>query len=457
MLGPCAAYAVYVLWSNPAEPIVSEDSRFYLTMSPLVPMGYSAVLALFGAKGTTIVQPLVCAAAFAWIGLETLFITARAWMAILLVVALAMTPQLTTFHHTILTESLYISATLLFIASSMRFVRRPSWIGAAVASTSAGAAAVLRNSGVALAPALLFLIAIERSRLPRGPLRIVAAALLPVAFIVSAERLSAGIVHGDRLTSLLGSHLFAKAALIDAPAGAAGSDSSNGSLRMQMDRNLDQAYRPIRDLLREAPLETEIVLTLYYEACLQGPCTTDLLPASALPEAQFRALLRDAAVARIARAPLGFARLTTLHYASLWMAYKQQHPRIAPALNWFTAAHRPLPFEGRTFAVDPGTPLAFVPRPAARLIDLAVLIAGLVTAAAVIAGLAAAASRRLRAPDSLAIAAASSMAGHGQLLFSAMFAAGISRFMLAAWPSIVVGCLFSLAAMRDLAVRRLPG
>jgi hypothetical protein len=58
-------------------------------------------------------------------------------------------------------------------------------------------------------------------------------------------------------------------------------------------------------------------------------------------------------------------------------------------------------------------------------------------------GLAAAAARRTL-PNSLSVACLAAVTAHGALLFTALFAAGLSRFMIGLWPAVAVAALFGL-------------
>ena len=48
-------------------------------------------------------------------------------------------------------------------------------------------------------------------------------------------------------------------------------------------------------------------------------------------------------------------------------------------------------------------------------------------------------------PRRLAVACLASLTAHGALLFTALFAAGIGRFMLGVWPVVAVSALFGVA------------
>jgi hypothetical protein len=162
------------------------------------------------------------------------------------------------------------------------------------------------------------------------------------------------------------------------------------------------------------------------------------------PDAPVGPALNDAllemALARIRRAPFAFAGLVLRDYLSLWMPFKQQQPVIARELNAYAAAHRPLPFQWLTFAVPATDTVVFRSSPIVQYVFPLVVLVGLVTAAVALAGTALA-IRGALSSRALQIACVAALAAHGQLLFSATFAAGISRFMIAAWPAVIIATL----------------
>jgi hypothetical protein len=255
----------------------------------------------------------------------------------------------------------------------------------------------------------------------------------------TGERVAARVVHGDRLSSLMGRHLFAKAGLIEAqpPARVSGipSRATRGTSEV--------AYAPVRRFIDRAPEKSPRSVDAYHEGCLQGPCVPEL--GWSTPGSEDRALndeLVRVGRERIARAPLGFAKLTATDYTSLWTAYKLRHPATAPALNTLIAANRPLPFEREAFKLGPQDTLAFRPYEPVRFIQPAVTAIGWLTGGLALLGLAALGMKRAL-PPSLSIACLAALAAHGGLLFSALFAAGIARFIVSLWPAVMTAMLFA--------------
>jgi hypothetical protein len=437
----CAAYVAYCLGTNPAGPFTTPDSVHYLNTSPIVPLGYPFFLKIVGARGAIIAQPLLFAGALAFLGREIVGLTRSTWLAAAVVAGSMALPQLREFHASILSESLFLSLLIAFLALSVRFSYHPTWHWLVLVATAAGLSATVRRTGFALLPVMLVMVLLQRHHLKRSrPALFFVAALAPFLVIVGAEQAVAPAVHAGKSSSLLGRHMFAKAALIEAPAAPPSTDR----VRSGLDEHLQTDYAPIRALLASAPSDLRAVLTIYYETCLQGGCvdrSRALMPG--LNESEQTQTLGQVATARLQRAPLAFARLTAMEFRSLWTVDRLRHPDRAAALTAFIAAHRPMPFERLAFALAPESTLAFQGVTRVRYMQWAMNVLAIWTGAIAIFGVVAAVARRRLTPV-LAMAAASALAAHGCLLLTAILASGFSRFTQGVWPAIVMATVFGL-------------
>jgi len=282
---------------------------------------------------------------------------------------------------------------------------------------------------------LLFMVLVQRHRL-RGSQMVfmLVAGLAAFGVVLGAEQAIAPFVHGGHSSSLMGRHMFAKAALMDAPDAAPDADP----VRAELNRHLQSTYAPIRDLLAAAPRDLRGVLSMYYETCLQGGCVDEsrrLMPD--LGEADQTRIMGAVGLARIRRAPLAFLDLLALNYQSLWTVDRLRYPGRAEALTAFIAAHRPLPYERMALSLQPDQVMEFQPSPRVRYMQIAISIVGIWTAGVAIVGLIAVMRTRPLQPV-FALAATAALAAHGGLLLTAILAAGFSRFMQGLWPAIVM-------------------
>jgi hypothetical protein len=450
VLSLCAAYAAFCIGTHPTGPITSPDSIRYLEVWANYPLGYPLFLKIFGADGAILAQPLIFSGALAFLGIEIVRLTRSTWLAVAVVAGSMLVPQIREFHASILSESLFLSLGIVFLALAVRFAYYPTWHRMVLLAATAGASATVRRTGFALVPVMLAMVLMQRRQLRGARLPLVfVAALAPFFSIFGVEQVAAQIVHNGHPSSLTGRHMFAKAALIDAPPAA----PSDDPVRAALDRHLESDYAPIRALLAEAPPEVRGVLSIYYETCLQGGCvdrSRALMPE--LNEADQTRTLGAAAMARIRRAPFAFVQLLGRNYLSLWTVDRLHHPARTPELNAFIASHRPMPFEDLAFRLEPDQVFAFEPSERVRYMQIAINIVALWTAVIAIAGVIAIA-RGVPMPPLFAIATTAALAAHGSMVLTALLAAGFSRFTLGIWPSIVTAAAFGLAAATRLELK----
>ena len=439
----CAAYAIYCLVTNPAGPITTPDSIRYLEMWANYPLGYQLFLRLTGANAAIIAQPILYAAAMALLGREIIRATRSTWLAVSVLLGSMALPQIREFHASILSESLFLSLVVVFLALAVRFMHHPTWRLMAIIAITAGLSAMVRRTGFAFVPVMLVMVLLAADFTKAASsqaVRFFAAAVAPFVVIAGIDYVLTTVIHAGNASSLTGRHLFAKAALIEAPPAPSVTDP----VRRALDDQLENAYAPIRQMLAGAPSHVRAVLTIYYETCLQGGCADQARAATGeTTEARQTEVMGDAGLARIRRAPLNFLRLTWMHYGSLWTVNRLRHPDIAADLNAFLATHRPLPYEELAMALGPDRTLEFRGSEIVRYAQYAVCSIAIVTALLALAGLAAAITHR-HPPPAIATAAVAAMALHAGLVLTALLAAGFARFLLGLWPALVVALGFAL-------------
>jgi hypothetical protein len=441
----CAAYALYCLVTNPAGPITTPDSFHYLNMTPIVPLGYPFFLTFTGARGAIIAQPIIYSAALAFMGREIVRATRNTWLAVATVAGCLIVPQVREYHASILSESLFLSLLVVFLGLSIRFAHYPAWRLMVLVAITVGASAVVRRTGFAFVPVMLLMVLLQRQHLRGSQATLFfIAALVPFGVIVGGEQVIAPLIHAGAPSSLMGRHVFAKAALIEAPQ----APPSDDPIRRALDDQLEHALAPIRSMLASAPYNVRGVLTIYYETCLQGGCADEARALTLAPdEARQTALMGAAGLARIRRAPLNFLKLTWLHYGSLWTVNRLRHPDTVPALNAFIAAHRPMPFEHYALALGPDRTLVFEPLPIVRYAQIAAFGLALVTGGLAMLGLIAAVFGP-RLPPAVVAACIAALAAHGGLILTALLAAGFTRFLIGLWPALVVACAFGAYGLK---------
>jgi hypothetical protein len=365
-------------------------------------------------------------------------------------------PQVREFHASILSESVFLSLLVVFLALAVRFMHAPAWQTMITLAIVAGVAATVRRTGYAFVPVMLVMILLQRRALPGHIGRLFIAALAPVVVVLAVDQAAMRAVHGDNASSLMGRHMFAKAALIDAAAATATPGQAPDAVRRDLDNYLEQRFAPIRQMLASAPSPVRAVLSLYYETCLQGGCADEARAATReSTEAGQTRVMGSAGLARIGRAPLNFLALTWMHYKSLWTVNRLRHPEIAADLNAFLAAHRPLPYEELAMALGPDRKMEFAGSEIVRYAQYAFAAIAMVTAALAMLGvMAAVAGSRL--PATLAAAAISAIALHSGLILTALLAAGFTRFLLGLWPALVLALALGAYSLKPQGTPRRP-
>ena len=300
----------------------------------------------------------------------------------------------------------------------------------------AGLAATVRPTGYALLPVLILMVLMARRSLRDSVIVVLAAAVLPMVVMVSAERFYTTWIFGSDATSLAGRHLFAKAVLIKAPPMA---DAETDPMRRRLLVAAEQHFAPIRDLLDQAPDANVLsVLSTNYEMCLEYSCVADLRSAIGLPEAAMNRVALAVGLDRLTAAPLAYARLIWRNYRATWVLYSQNHPELAPGFTAFIAIHQPLPFAERmpSLADTQVSLQSFFVRPT-------MIAIGWLTGLLALAGLSAALWGERGSCPLLGTSLVAALALHGSLLWTAAVGVGISRYTIGLWPMIIGALMFA--------------
>ena len=272
-----------------------------------------------------------------------------------------------------------------------------------------------------------------RRQLKPSALALMTVALLPAIMLVAGERALSHFIHQGNLASMAPRHIFAKAAMIDAPPASA---RETDPLRRALLTAIEDDFAPIRALIAQAPdRNTRIPMTIHYETCVEYVCSNPLRARNASP--RLEAEMLRIGLQRLASAPLNYADLVWTQYWALWSLYTQTHPATAPVFADFIRGHRPLPFEDLVSPLVEDSRIsrvASVGRPA-------ILAVGWITAAIILLG--AIAAFRGRLYDAAAVAWLSALAIHASFLFTAAAGVGIARYTLSMWPAMVTSLIFA--------------
>ena len=453
---PALVYATGLTAAPPIAPVIEPDTLSYLHFSGIRTAGYPYFLwtveRLTGdAESAVYFQVWIFAAALGALGRAVLRETRSALFALGLVLAIAANPELVRFHFSLLTESLFVSATVLIIAFLIRAAYRPRWRDAAALSALMGIAIALRPVGYAFLPLLPALALLRWRDLQPSQPRFLAAAVLPAMLVILLETAVYAAHNGLPRKSLAGLHAFGKAALVET---AAANPYAAGSPYRALWDALEKDAAPARALIGDAPgFGASKLLRGHYESVMQYSfARPEIAAAQEATGLSAHEVMSAVGFERLATAPAAYLRLTANHFGSLWLLYGASHPGAAARLNAYLDANRPLPLLAELNSEKPfAQPIPS--RRIALIVQPGVLALGVVTAVAVLA--AAIAILRGRAPPTLLAAGLCGLMVNGNFLLTALTAIGLARYTLAMWPGMIAcAALLAWATVEEVVAAR---
>ncbi len=451
-VAPVAIFlAVYSIYWPPDVPLIGPDSESYLDFSAIRSGGYPFfldVIKLFISDEShyVIVQYVLYGLSvlvFAW----QLFKTERNFLFCSIVeVGLLANWEVNRYHFSIITESLFMSVSVCFLAAALANLRTGSLRSLAAASGAAAVCLTVRLTGLAFIAALLILVFAA----PRASslVRWLIFAILPIVIVLGAENVYHSAYHpGPRQTQLY-TQLIGKAGMISISHPEQAIDAASPTDK-PLQQALEYQLAPVRKLLADAPnLATRCRLEVWYELFVEFEFAPN--ERAAVEAADGREGLTRAALARLRLGVPDYLRLTGDHLFCLWTVWATENSEKA-ALAAYLDAHKPLPFADRVLP----------PMEKSRTPPFPLIVRG---TAAAIATLLAVGSILLfvglcrRRPLSLALKLGGicGVIVHSGLILSALGSVGIPRYTIGLWPPLEVGTLF-LALWAGGQVKRLVG
>ncbi|AXK79072.1 hypothetical protein DW352_00165 [Pseudolabrys taiwanensis] len=441
VLGCAAIYAIAVLVVPSYTPLIDADSGAYTDFSAFRPAYYPAFLALCRALGlglvaTTWVQLGLFCVALCYLLVALLRSRVpKIWLA-LLVAMMAGNILFSSFHRSILSESLYFSLSIVAVALWIDYFRtaRPAYIVGA--GLSLGLMLGIRLAGLGLLPLHLLAVWVKR---PKGVPFWMALllALLPPLAGIAGERMLYYAVHGSGSISQAQYLLFAKAAMLIRP-----EMTFTGPHAAALDdigRQLAQVYGPVQAAAAQAPsLPVRVQLSAIYEGLAQYSVLGTEIDQAAARAGISPAILRtELAKQVIAQNPGGYLTLTLLNEIGQWSVAAQNFPSIARALNAYADTDPAVSVGGRI----PATLLHPKPSLTGVIVYPAFLAAGAVTlvlALGFFVFLARPALADNAAGFYLLIATYLSAMCHGYTLFISLVNEWTPRFLMAIFPHLEI-------------------
>lgn len=441
------AYSFY----TPHQPLTSPDSQSYLDFSPERSGGYPLFLSMLRAAGfplakIPVAQLVLYALSVLLFCLALLRCLGRPPLIWLCAVTLLFNFEVNRYHFSILSESLFLSVSALFLAAAVGYLRLGSLASLAAASTFVGILIAIRPVGLAFIPAFVVLAFCVARPERQSLLKIFLAGLLPLVAVAGLEWGYYRAHHSAPRQSLAPIHILAKAGLADAPGASSAVATAPAAVRPLMEA-LESTLAPVRALIAGAPSEAaRCQLLANYEVFVQYQFAPELRQLATAVQGD-RALASIGAE-RLKYGIVGYLRGGLDHLFCMWtLGALTEQERMS--LQVYLQAHRPLPFEDQ---VIPAMSNIRLP-PAALLVRWTMLgIAALLAAAALT--LVAVLSHRGKPSATLAIAGLCGMTVHATLLLTALTGVGIPRYVLALWIPLALSTVLSVAWLWDVFIRR---
>jgi hypothetical protein len=450
--GGCAVlYAAFSLIAPPFGELVQLDSYGYINFAAIRTAFYPIILRVLTAAGLsleqiTIVQLLALTLALAFL-LDTLL---RAGLSRLLTVlfALGMATNVffTSFYGTIMTEAFFISVMMFASAWWIDYLRTGRAVFLALAGLCVGIATGIRPSGAIFLPMLMISAWLKFHRRDASIPIFLACLIGPVAAPIAAEITLYHVEHGPKRSSVLHQALFSKAALLARP--DAKFVGPHAPALAELNKRLSATYQPVHAFVAGAPSSlARLQLTIGFEWISFASAMQDIAEVASQHGVPPDDLVVEL-TAQMARSDItGYLRLVLLDYVGSWCITLARFPPVAAPLSAYLDNAPRIPLE------SPGLPIPR-PKPSAHgyVVFPAFMGAGGVTL--LLATFIVIFIVRPRLGDRTAgqdamIAAFFAASVHAAIGFNSLINNATSRYLIAAYPQILLALMFAVQAASE--------
>jgi hypothetical protein len=332
---------VYSIYWPPDVPLIGTDSPGYLNFEAIRSGGYPFFLAALkpivrNTANYVIVQYIFYGLAVLVFARELIRAEQNLLFCLVVEIGLLANWEVNRYHFSIISESPFLSISVLFLAAVLAHLRTGSGSSLAAASGFAAIAYTIRPTGVVFIGVLPFLAAASSrsfSVVDRS-VRII----LPLVIILAAESLYYRAYHSGPRESLLPTLLLGKAGMIDVADPRRLIDEAPSNSKA-LQKALEFQLAPVRQIAANAPsIAARCRLEIWYENAVEH---------SALAARAKTATAENLVRAELARVRMGFPgylRLSADHLFCMWTVWATDKNESA-ALAAYIAAHKPLPFE----------------------------------------------------------------------------------------------------------------
>jgi hypothetical protein len=344
-------YAAATLLLPPYFPLLEADSASYLNFASHRTAIYPIFLRGMTQLGLSIEQIVYVQTFLFSLALMTLLAALlRAGVSRILVlfvtIALAVNGYFSSFHHTIMSESVFYTVMAPTVAFWIDYLRTGRAVFLVIVGLGVGLLIGIRPAGIVLVPMLLVSVWLKwRKRDVSAPF-LAAALVLPLTMGPLAERLLHRAEHGDGRASVVTASMLGKAAML------VREDTvfvgPNHEVLNKLGKQLTATYLPVHEFLAGLPsLAAYPVVTAGYEATAQfSVFGRDLEAAASQSGVSDDVLAYELGKQSILANFPSYLRLSMLNYVGQWSIMALKVPPIAEAVNTYVASYPKVPLDG---------------------------------------------------------------------------------------------------------------
>jgi hypothetical protein len=380
LIGWPVVYATVAILIPPYFPLLQPDSASYIEFSSTRTALYPLFLKLLRNLGLDLVQITYVQVGLFSLSLFFLLsallrIGVPRLLAAIFVALLCGNVYFSSFHRTILTESLFCTAMLLVVAFLLDFLRSGASVFLALAALGMGLLVGIRPAAIGLVPALFVAGWLKWRQHEVTTSIFVAAIVVPFALGILCEWIPYHAHHGDRRDSIASNLYMGRSAMLARP-GIIFTGPHAGVLT-ELGQKLSETYEPVHEFLARVPLPALPMFTAAYELVGQEyVMRREIEQASLSAGVAKQALLADLAKQIILANITGQMKLIFVQYVGQWSMASLTFPPTARAINKLVDEHPAVPL----LQNDPDDIMLHPkPRSSSYFIYPAFLAAGLLT------------------------------------------------------------------------------
>jgi hypothetical protein len=349
--GCALVYVAAVFLVPPYINLIEPDSVGYIEFQPIRTALYPAFLYLCRVLGLdfvqiTWVQTAIFGAALAYLLIAMLRAGFARWLLVLFVAALAGNVLFSSFHRSILTESLFFSGTTVVLGLWIDYFRTGRTRFLVIAGFMLGLLVGIRPAGLGLLPMQLFAVRLKHPR-NLSKWMLIIALVVPIGIGAGIERLIYRAVHGGISRSTASNLLMGMAAMLVKP-NMQFTGPHAKTLRALGDE-LYQKYAPVQRYIADAPsLGVRAQLSAAYEGEAQFQALGDKIVTAANKEGVSVGDLSSELGKQVILQNLpGYVKLFLLNQFGQWSVAAQKFPPIAHALAQYADANPAISLGGK--------------------------------------------------------------------------------------------------------------